>query len=34
MEARDGMVGSGMEVGMNAGYAKLDDVLDGIEGAL
>jgi len=34
MEARDGMVGSGMETGMNAGYAKLDDVLDGIEGAL
>jgi len=34
MEARDGMVGSGMEVGMNAGYAKLDDVLDGIEGGL
>jgi hypothetical protein len=37
MDARDGMVGSGMETGMNAGYAKLDDVLDvldGIEGAL
>ena len=34
MEARDGMVGSGMETGMNAGYAKLDDVLDGIEGSL
>ena len=34
MEARDGMVGSGMETGMNAGYAKLDDVLDGIEGGL
>ncbi|HEY8305049.1 MAG TPA: SRPBCC domain-containing protein, partial [Lapillicoccus sp.] len=29
MEARDGMVGSGMEVGMNAGYAKLDGVLEG-----
>ena len=28
MEARDGMVGSGMETGMNAGYAKLDEILE------
>jgi uncharacterized protein YndB with AHSA1/START domain len=28
LEARDGMVGSGMEQGMNAGYLKLDDILD------
>ena len=34
MEARDGMVGSGMETGMNARYATLDDVLDDLEGAL
>jgi uncharacterized protein YndB with AHSA1/START domain len=33
MEARDGMVGSGMETGMNAGYAKLDEILDAAEGA-
>jgi uncharacterized protein YndB with AHSA1/START domain len=28
MEARDGMVGSGMESGMNAGYTKLDTILE------
>ena len=28
MEARDGMVSSGMEGGMNAGYAKLDAILE------
>jgi uncharacterized protein YndB with AHSA1/START domain len=31
MEARDGMVGNGMETGMNAGYAALDDVLDDLK---
>jgi uncharacterized protein YndB with AHSA1/START domain len=29
MEARDGMVGSGMEAGMSAGYDQLDTVLEG-----
>lgn len=29
LEARDGMVGSGMQEGMTAGYAKLDSVLVG-----
>ncbi len=29
MEARDGMVGSGMEAGLSAGYDKLDTVLEG-----
>jgi len=28
MEARGGMVGSGMEDGMNAGYDKLDRILE------
>jgi uncharacterized protein YndB with AHSA1/START domain len=28
MEARDGMVGSGMEAGMSAGYDQLDTVLE------
>ena len=27
MEARDGMVGSGMEVGINEGYENLDELL-------
>jgi uncharacterized protein YndB with AHSA1/START domain len=29
MEARDGMVGSGMEAGLSTGYDKLDTVLEG-----
>lgn len=28
LEARDGMVGSGMQVGMEAGYARLDALLE------
>ena len=31
-EARDGMLSSGMEVGVNDGYAKLDGLLE--QGAL
>jgi uncharacterized protein YndB with AHSA1/START domain len=31
MEARDGMAASGMEDGMNAGYSKLESILEGLE---
>ena len=33
MEAQAGMMASGMEVGINEGYAALDDVLAGLKGA-
>lgn len=29
IEGRDGMLASGMEIGVNDGYAKLDELLDG-----
>ncbi|WP_246383815.1 SRPBCC family protein [Nocardioides stalactiti] len=33
MEAQAGMMASGMEVGINEGYATLDEVLAGLDGA-
>ena len=33
MEAQAGMMASGMEVGINEGYAVLDEVLAGLQGS-